>query len=92
VQEAEDKLLGCKQGSDSLPTYISRFERLLYEAHGQAWPDSNKIIAFRSGLSSVLRNRLAQQLQLPSTYSAYIHTVQQLSSRSAAPQQSLVHF
>lgn len=59
VQEAEDKLLACKQGTDQLHVYVARFERLLYEARCQSWADANKIIAFRNGLSSVLRNRLS---------------------------------
>jgi len=35
VQEAEDRLLSLRQGNDSVPTYISKFERVLYEAYGQ---------------------------------------------------------
>jgi hypothetical protein len=34
VQEAEDKLLALKQGTDSLSTYVAKFERVLYEARG----------------------------------------------------------
>jgi hypothetical protein len=34
VQEAEDKLLSLRQGMDSVPTFISNFERVLYEARG----------------------------------------------------------
>jgi hypothetical protein len=35
VQEAEDKLYALKQGTDSLPIYIAKYERVLYEARGQ---------------------------------------------------------
>jgi hypothetical protein len=35
VQEAEDKLYGLKQGTDSLPVYVAKFERTLYKARGQ---------------------------------------------------------
>jgi hypothetical protein len=59
VQEAEDKLYALKQGTDSLHAYMAKFERVLYEACGQDWPDVNKISAFRNGLNSTLRNRLA---------------------------------
>ena len=34
VQEAEDRLYTLKQGTDSAPTYIAKFERVLYEARG----------------------------------------------------------
>lgn len=82
VQEAEERLLKCSQGTDNLSTYIARFERLLYEARVQSWPDHSKIISFRQGLNSTIRGRLNSQLSLPSTYSEYVKTVQQLSSRS----------
>jgi hypothetical protein len=69
-QEAEDKLYSLRQGTDSLPAFIAKFERTLYEAGGQAWPDVNKISNFRNGLNSALRSRLAQQLTygLPSSF------------------------
>jgi hypothetical protein len=35
VLEAEDKLYALKQGTDSLPAFIAKFERVLYEARGQ---------------------------------------------------------
>ena len=58
--EAEDKLHALRQGNDSLPAYIAKFERTLYEANGQSWPDINKISSFRNGLNSAIRSRLAQ--------------------------------
>jgi len=83
VQEAEDKLLALKQGTDSLHAYIAKFERVLYEARGQNWPDVNKISTFRNGLSSTIRGRLSQQLNLPRTYSEFVRVVQQLAGRSS---------
>jgi hypothetical protein len=83
--EAEDKLHALRQGNDSLPAYIAKFERTLYEANGQSWPDVNKISSFRNGLNSAIRSRLAQQLTLPRVYADFLRTVQQLSSKTAAP-------
>ena len=83
IQEAEDKLLSLRQNSDPLLIYIAKFERVLYEARGQNWLDVNKISTFRNGLNSTLRNRLAQQLNLPRTYSEFVKTAQQLAGRSA---------
>ncbi|EKD17701.1 hypothetical protein MBM_04070 [Drepanopeziza brunnea f. sp. 'multigermtubi' MB_m1] len=87
IQEAEDKLLACKQGTDALHIYVSRFERLLHAARCQTWPDANKIIAFRNGLNSTIRTRLNGQLTLPITYTEYVHVTQQLgrSSGSSGP-------
>ena len=59
VQEAEDKLFLLKQGTESLPAYVAKFERILYEAWGQNWPDVNKISTFRNGLNSTIRGCLA---------------------------------
>lgn len=84
VQEAEDKLYALKQGADSLHVYTAKFERVLYEARGQDWPDVNKISTFRNGLNTTLRNRLAQQLNLPSKYSDFVRIVQQLAGRSSS--------
>ena len=54
VQEAEDRLFTLKQGLESIPNYIAKFERVLYKAKGQDWPDVNKISTFRNGLSSTI--------------------------------------
>jgi hypothetical protein len=85
VQEAEDKLLFLQQGTGSIPAYIAKFERVLYEANGQTWPDINKISVFRNGLSSTIRSKLAQQLNLPQNYLEFIRIVQQLGGRSSTP-------
>jgi|HubBroStandDraft_4_1064222.scaffolds.fasta_scaffold144995_1 hypothetical protein len=83
VQEAEDKLLSLKQGTDSVPAYVAKFERILYEASGQNWPDVNKISTFRNGLNSTIRGRLSQQLTLPRKYPDFVKVVQQLAGRSS---------
>lgn len=83
VQEAEDRLLAIKQDpSESIAVYIAKFERILYEAHGQEWPDVTKISTFRKGLISTIRNRLSQQLNLLSTYTDFLRVVQQLAGQS----------
>ncbi|KIN05194.1 hypothetical protein OIDMADRAFT_51015 [Oidiodendron maius Zn] len=81
--EAEDKLLSLQQGTDSIPVYISKFERTLYEVRGQDWPDINKISVFRKGLSPATRNRLNQQLTLPQRYPDFVRVVQQLAGRGS---------
>jgi len=86
VQEAEDKLFSLKQGTDSISGYVAKFERILYEARGQNWPDVNKISTFRNGLNSTIRARLAQQLHLPRTYPDFVRIVQQLAGKSPLPQ------
>jgi hypothetical protein len=75
-------LLSLRQGTDSVPLYISKFERVLYEARSQDWPDINKISVFRNGLNSTIRGRLNQQLNLPARYPEFVRIVQQLSGWS----------
>jgi hypothetical protein len=75
VQEAEDKLYALKQGTDSLYTYIAKFEHVLYKARSQDWLDINKISAFRNSLNFTLWNRLAQQLNLPRKYLDFVRIV-----------------
>jgi hypothetical protein len=83
TQEAVDRLHRIEQSSgESIPNYIAKFERLLYEAKGHNWDDDRKISAFRFGLNATIKNRLAQQLELPSTYPKFLQAVQKLSSRS----------
>jgi hypothetical protein len=83
VQEAEDMLYSLKQGTDSLHAFITKFEYILYEVRRGDWNDVNKITAFRQGLNTTIKNRLAQQLNLPRTYAKFIETVQQLAGRSS---------
>jgi len=83
IQEAEDKLLSLKQGTDSVLAYVAKFERVLYKASGQNWPDVNKISTFRNGLNSTIRSRLSQQLALPRKYPDFVKVVQQLAGRSS---------
>lgn len=82
IQEAEDRLHNPRQGNESISVYIAKFERLLYAARGQDWPDTIKITTFRNGLNHTTRQRLNLQLNLPRDYPGFIHTVQQLSSHS----------
>lgn len=81
-QEAEDALHHLRQtDKEHLPAYLAKFERLLYEAEAQDWPDSVKISTLRSGLNSSIRKALATQLSLPASYSGFLRMVQQLSRR-----------
>ncbi len=78
-------MLSLRQGTDLVPLYISKFERVLYEARGQDWPDINKVSVFQNGLNSTIRGRLNQQLNLPARYPEFVRIVQQLSGRATAP-------
>ena len=85
VFEAEEAIYTIKQEDQPLSAYIAKFERLLFEAQGQNWPDTNKIITFRAGLSPALRKGLSLQLAPPSDYPGFLSLVQHLNRRLYAP-------
>ena len=64
--------MSIKQGTDSIYTYLAKFERVLYKAKGQDYPDVVKINYLFNGLSQTLKDRLSQQLNLPTTYTEYL--------------------
>lgn len=81
-QEAEDALHNIRQADkESLPSYIAKFERLVYEAGAQAWPDSIKISTLRNGLNLSTRRALSTQLSIPASYNAFLQMIQRLSRR-----------
>lgn len=84
TRDAEDKLQAIKQGEDPLPTYLAKFERLLYKAQANTWPDNTKIALLRRGLNRTTRARLDVQLNVPQQYDAFVATLQKLVSRNSA--------
>ena len=82
VERATNKLSHIKQGSDSFTIYLARFERLLYEARANTWPDAAKIAALRAGLDSSMVTKLATQLTLPTAYPEFVKVLQRLASQS----------
>ena len=81
AKEAIERIHDISQGADTLATYVAKFERSLWEARGQSWPDANKIALFSHGLNSAMKNRLDSQLVLPHTYDSYVKVVQRLANR-----------
>lgn len=83
VADAEQRVLSLRQDSNSLPSYIAKFDRILGEAEGHSWDDKMKIMAFTKGLDKQLQTRLRDvnvQQHLPKDYASYVSTAQQLSS------------
>jgi len=81
-QEAEDALHNLMQGDkESLASYVAKFERILYEAKAQDWPDNVKISTLRTGLNLTTRRALSTQLSIPESYHGFLRTIQHLSRR-----------
>jgi retrotransposon gag protein len=84
VENAEDRLHSIQQGEDTLVVYLAKFERLLYKANANTWPDKTKIALLRKGLASTMRTRLKAQLSLPTTYSGFVAVLQKLAGSAVA--------
>lgn len=82
ASRASDRLAQIKQGTDSLPHYLARFERTLFEAGALEWPDAAKISTLRQGLCDALKKKLEVQLTLPATYDGFVRTLHQLSGHA----------
>ena len=67
-----------RQGTDSLPAYLAKFERTLFEAAANDCPDSAKISTLRAGLNEGLKKKLEVQLILPTTYGDFVKALHQL--------------
>jgi hypothetical protein len=91
ASKAADRLTSgkIKQSSDEpFSAYLARYEKTLYEAGAQDWPDLVKIFTLRSGLEDVLKRNLEVQLAIPAEYDPFVKALHQLarsSSRGPAP-------
>ena len=68
-----------EQGLTSLVAYLPRFERTLFEAGAENWPDDAKITTLVGGLSKEVKHRLDTQLTLPTEYDTFVRTLLTLS-------------
>lgn len=95
ASRASDRLTQLRQGTDTLPHFLAKFERTLFEAGALDWPDSAKISTLRSGLSDHLKRKLEVQLAVPAAYDAFVRALHQLSghgrSAPSAPAATPAH-
>lgn len=79
--EFEVALLSLQNDKEPIASYVAKFERLLYEAEAQDWPDTVKISTLRTGLNQPTRKALSTQLSVPTSYTGFLRVIQQLSRR-----------
>jgi len=84
AKKAGQQLRELQQGSMSLTTYLPKFERTLFEAGGDTWPDDAKITTLVGGLNKETRHRLNGQLTLPAEYNAFVRTLLSLGNHFSA--------
>lgn len=83
---AAARLQGIRQGSDSLPVYLSKFERLLHEANANSWPDDSKVAILRNGVNDKLKAKLDVQLELPTKYEKFVKALHKLGGHGGSGQ------
>jgi hypothetical protein len=81
VQKAGQRLLDMRQESVSIAAYLPQFERVLYEAGVNTWPDNAKITALVGGLNKYTRQRIDGQLNLPADYNGFVRMLQTLGNQ-----------
>ncbi|KJZ68939.1 hypothetical protein HIM_08136 [Hirsutella minnesotensis 3608] len=74
-KKAGQRLREMTQGARPLPDYLPRFERTLFEAGADSWPDDAKITTLVGGLNKELKQRLTAQLNLPTTYNEFVRVL-----------------
>lgn len=80
-QKAGQQLLDMQQGSTVISIYLPQFERVLYEAGADTWPDNAKIAALVGGLNKYTRQQLNGQLNLPTDYNGFLRVLQTLGNQ-----------
>jgi hypothetical protein len=81
AKKAGQRLYELQQGSSSLTAYLPRFERTLFEAGADTWPDDAKITTLVGGLNKETKQRLNGQLGLPTEYNAFVRTLMVLGDQ-----------
>ena len=81
TKKAGQRLIELRQGTTSITAYIPQFEKLLFEAGADNWPDDAKITTLVGGLNKYTRQRLDGQLNLPTKYNGFIRMLQTLGNQ-----------
>jgi len=80
AKKAGQRLIELRQGTMGIGTYLPQFEKVLFEAGADAWPDNAKITTLVSGLNRDSRQRINGQLSLPADYNGFVRMLQTLGN------------
>ena len=81
AKKAGQRLIELRQGTTNVAIYIPQFERVLFEAGANSWPDDAKITTLVGGLNKYTRQRIDGQLALPTDYNGFIRMLQTLGNQ-----------
>jgi hypothetical protein len=88
ARKAGQRLRELQQGTRTLSAYLPKFEKTLYEAGANTWPDDAKITTLMGGLNKEIKRRLGGQLNLPTTYNEFIRVLLALGDQQFDPRPS----
>lgn len=80
-KKAGQSLIELSQGNTHVSVYIPQFERVLFEAGADTWPDDAKITTLVSGLNRGIRHRIDSQASIPITYNNFVRMLQTLGNQ-----------
>jgi hypothetical protein len=81
AKKAGQRLIELRQGSMNIATYIPQFERVLFGAGANSWPDDAKITTLVGGLNKYTRQQIDGQLTLPTDYNGFVRMLQMLGNQ-----------
>jgi hypothetical protein len=64
-----------------MAVYLPQFEKTMFEAGADSWPDNAKITTLVGGLNKYTRQRIDRQFTLPTTYNEFIQMLQTLGNQ-----------
>jgi hypothetical protein len=81
AKKAGQRLIELRQGAAPVVVYIPQFERMMFEAGANSWPDDAKITTLVGGLNKYTRQRIDGQLTLPTEYNDFVRMLQTLGNQ-----------
>lgn len=81
AKKAGQRLIELRQGTMSITAYLPQFEKTMFEAGADDWPDNAKITTLVGGLNKYTRQRIDGQLTLPTDYNKFVRMLQMLGNQ-----------
>jgi len=81
AKKAGQRLIELRQETMTITAYLPQFEKTMFEAGADSWPDNAKITTLVGGLNKYTRQRIDGQLTLPADYNGFVRMLQTLGNQ-----------
>jgi hypothetical protein len=82
IKKAGQRLIKLRQEDTSgVVSFLPRFEKVLFEAGADEWPDDAKITTLVGSLNKFTRQRVNAQIDLPTSYDDFVKMLQNLGNQ-----------